>query len=184
VRNNYDTGPIDPRPVVTEARGARWTIPSCCAWTTLRKLPVFTQGPSRSSGAGNGPQLSTSRAPSGIQWEYGAVGTQRFTRACGWPTCWALAKLRPTAPATWRSTASDKPPHGRWRPDFIRSVPRWKAEEGHTMLGLGDGRQAHPASARRPRARAIVPGLRGPSASIKWAGAHHGAPPTSSTAST
>ncbi len=160
VRNNYDTAPIDP---------AQWSLqlegevdsPVVLRLDDLRKLPTFTQDVTLEC-AGNGRSFHQPRA-SGIQWEHGAVGTQRFT-GVRLADVLALAKLRPTA----RHIAfdgSDKPPTPL-APDFVRSVPRWKAEEGHTMLAWEMGGKPIPHLHGGP-VRAIVPGFVG-SASIKW----------------
>jgi DMSO/TMAO reductase YedYZ molybdopterin-dependent catalytic subunit len=160
VRDNYDTAPIDP---------AQWSLklegevdnPVVLRLDDLRKLPVFHQDVTLEC-AGNGRGFHQPRA-SGIQWEYGAVGTQRFTGA-RLADVLALARLRPTA----RHVAfdgADKPPTPQ-APDFIRSVPRWKAEEGHTMLAWEMGGRPIPHLHGGP-VRVIVPGFVG-SASIKW----------------
>ena len=76
----------------------------------------------------------------------------------------ALAKLRPAA----RHVAFDgvdKPPTPQ-APDFIRSVPLWKALAPHTMLAFEMAGRPIPHLHGGP-VRAIVPGFVG-SASIKW----------------
>lgn len=160
VRNNYDTPPFDP---------GRWALrlegeldnPVVLRLDDLQKLPVISQDVTLEC-AGNGRSFHQPRA-SGIQWEYGAVGTQRFT-GVRLADVLALAKLRPAA----RHIAfdgADKPPTPQG-PDFIRSVPRWKAEEGHTMLAWEMGGRPIPHLHGGP-VRVIVPGFVG-SASMKW----------------
>jgi len=160
VRNNYDTAPIDP---------AQWSLklegevdnPVVLRLDDLRRLPVITQDVTLEC-AGNGRSFHQPRA-SGIQWEHGAVGTQQF-KGARLADVLALAKLRPAA----RHVAfdgSDKPPTPQ-APDFIRSVPRWKALEPHTMLAWEMGGKPIPHLHGGP-VRVIVPGFVG-SASIKW----------------
>jgi len=160
VRNNYDAPPVD---------AAQWSLklegeldnPVVLRLDDLRKLPVFSQDVTLEC-AGNGRSFHQPRA-SGIQWEYGAVGTQRFT-GVRLADVLALARLRPSA----RHIAFDgvdKPPTPQ-APDFIRSVPRWKAEEGHTMLAWEMGSRPIPHLHGGP-VRVIVPGFVG-SASMKW----------------
>jgi len=160
VRNNYDAAPMDP---------AQWSLkiegevdnPVVLRLDDLRKLPAITQDVTLEC-AGNGRSFHQPRA-SGIQWEYGAVGNQRFT-GVRLADVLALAKLRRTA----RHVAFDgfdKPPTPQ-APDFIRSVPRWKAEEGHTMLAWEMAGKPIPHLHGGP-VRVIVPGFVG-SASVKW----------------
>jgi len=160
VRNNYDAAPVDP---------AQWSMriegevdnPVVLRLDDLRKLPALTQDVTLEC-AGNGRAFHQPRA-SGIQWEHGAVGTQRFT-GVRLADVLALAKLRPAA----RHVAFDgvdKPPTPQ-APDFIRSVPLWKALAPHTMLAFEMAGRPIPHLHGGP-VRAIVPGFVG-SASIKW----------------
>jgi DMSO/TMAO reductase YedYZ molybdopterin-dependent catalytic subunit len=112
--------------------------------------------------AGNGRSFHKPRA-SGIQWEHGAVGNQSWRGVRLADVLW-LARPRPSA----RHVAfdgSDKAPTPQ-APDFIRSVPAWKAWEPHTMIALEMGGKPIPHLHGGP-ARALVPGFIG-SASIKW----------------
>ena len=160
VRNNYDTAPIDPAQWALKIEG-EVDNPLVLRLDDLRKLPVLRQDVTLEC-AGNGRSFHQPRA-SGIQWEHGAVGNQRFT-GVRLADVLALAKLRPSA----RHVAfdgSDKPPTPQ-APDFIRSVPRWKAMEEHTMLAWDMGGKPIPHLHGGP-VRGIVPGFVG-SASIKW----------------
>jgi sulfite oxidase len=160
VRNNYDTAPIDPAQWALKIEG-EVDNPLVLRLDDLRKLPVLSQDVTLEC-AGNGRSFHQPRA-SGIQWEHGAVGNQRFT-GVRLADVLALAKLRPSA----RHVAfdgSDKPPTPQ-APDFIRSVPRWKAMEEHTMLAWDMGGKPIPHLHGGP-VRGIVPGFVG-SASIKW----------------
>ena len=99
----------------------------------------------------------------GIQWEYGAVGNQSWS-GVRLADVLALAKPRSSA----RHVAfdgADKPPTPQ-APDFIRSIPMWKAREPHTMIALGMGGAPLPHLHGGP-ARTLVPGFVG-SASVKW----------------
>jgi DMSO/TMAO reductase YedYZ molybdopterin-dependent catalytic subunit len=160
VRNNYDAQPVDP---------AQWTLrvegevdqPLVLRLDDLRKLPAFSQDVTLEC-AGNGRAFHKPRA-SGIQWEYGAVGNGRW-KGVRLADVLALARLRPGA----RHVAFDgvdKPPTPQ-APDFIRSVPLWKALERHTMIALELGDRPIPHLHGGP-ARVLVPGFVG-SASIKW----------------
>jgi DMSO/TMAO reductase YedYZ molybdopterin-dependent catalytic subunit len=160
VRNNYDASPIDP---------AQWSLkiegevdnPVVLHMDDLRRLPVITQDVTLEC-AGNGRSFHRPRA-SGIQWEHGAVGTQQF-KGASLADVLALAKPRPSA----RHVAfdgSDKPPTPQ-APDFIRSVPMWKAMAPHTMVAWEMGGQPIPHLHGGP-VRVVVPGFVG-SASIKW----------------
>ncbi|HEU5196854.1 MAG TPA: sulfite oxidase [Methylomirabilota bacterium] len=160
VRNNYDTAPIDPAQWALKIEG-EVDNPLVLRLDDLRKLPVLSQDVTLEC-AGNGRSFHQPRA-SGIQWEHGAVGNQRFT-GVRLADVLALAKLRPSA----RHVAfdgSDKPPTPQ-APDFIRSVPRWKAMEEHTMLAWDMGGKPISHLHGGP-VRGIVPGFVG-SASIKW----------------
>jgi len=160
VRNNYDGSPIDP---------AQWSVkiegevdnPVVLRLEDLKKLPVVTQDVLLEC-AGNGRSFHKPRA-SGIQWENGAVGNQTW-KGVRLADVLALAKPRPSG----RHVAfdgADKPPTPQ-APDFIRSVPMWKALERHTMIALEMGGKPVPHLHGGP-ARVIVPGFVG-SASMKW----------------
>ena len=160
VRNNYDTGPIDP---------AQWTLklegevdnPVVLRLDDLRKLPVFTQDVTLEC-AGNGRSFHTPRA-SGIQWAHGAVGTQAFK---GVRLADVLALARPRAAALHVAfDGADKPPTAQ-APDFIRSVPMWKALSPHTMVAFEMAGKPIPHLHGGP-VRVLVPGFVG-SASMKW----------------
>lgn len=160
VRNNYDVPTVDP---------ARWTLrvegeveqPLALSLDDLRRLPPVTQDVALEC-AGNGRAFHRPRA-SGIQWEYGAVGNARWT-GVRLADVLALARPRPAG----RHVAfdgADRPPTEQ-APDFIRSVPLWKAREPHTMLALEMNGAPLPVLHGGP-VRVIVPGFIG-SASIKW----------------
>jgi sulfite oxidase len=160
VRNNYDTAPIDP---------AQWSLkiegevdsPRVLRLDDLRKLATIRQDVMLEC-AGNGRAFHSPRA-SGIQWEYGAVGNQTWT-GVRLADVLALARPRPAG----RHVAfdgADKPPTPQ-APDFIRSVPIWKALSPHTMLAFEMGGKPVPHLHGGP-VRALVPGFVG-SASIKW----------------
>ena len=160
VRNNYDAAPID---------AAQWSLkiegevdnPVVLRLDDLRKLPGITQDVTLEC-AGNGRAFHTPRA-SGIQWQHGAVGTQTF-KGVRLADVLALAKPR----ATGRHVAfdgADKPPTPQ-APDFIRSVPMWKALSPHTMVAFEMGGKPIPHLHGGP-VRVIIPGFVG-SASIKW----------------
>lgn len=160
VRNNYDTAPIDP---------AQWSLkiegevdnPVVLRLDDLRKLPAFTQDVTLEC-AGNGRSFHKPRA-SGIQWERGAIGTQAFR---GVRLADVLALARPRAGAEHVAfDGADKPPTAQ-APDFIRSVPMWKAQAPHTMVALEMGGKPIPHLHGGP-VRAVIPGFVG-SASIKW----------------
>ena len=127
----------------------------------LRKLPAVTQDVTLEC-AGNGRAFHKPRA-SGIQWEYGAVGNARW-KGVRLTDVLDLAKPR----ASGRHVAfdgADVAPTPQ-APDFIRSVPIWKAREPHTMVALEMGGKPIPTLHGGP-ARVIVPGFVG-SASVKW----------------
>jgi sulfite oxidase len=160
VRNNYDAAPIDP---------AQWSVriegevdnPVVLRLDDLRKLAVISQDVTLEC-AGNGRAFHTPRA-SGIQWEYGAVGNQAW-RGVRLADVLALARPR----ASGRHVAfdgADKAPTPQ-APDFIRSVPIWKAISPHTMLAFEMGGKPIPHLHGGP-VRVLVPGFVG-SASIKW----------------
>jgi DMSO/TMAO reductase YedYZ molybdopterin-dependent catalytic subunit len=112
--------------------------------------------------AGNGRAFHRPRA-SGIQWEYGAVGNQSW-KGVRLADVLAMAKVRPTG----RHVAfdgADKPPTPQ-APEFIRSIPLWKAWDSHTIIAFEMGGKPLPHLHGGP-ARVLVPGFVG-SASIKW----------------
>jgi sulfite oxidase len=160
VRNNYDAAPIDP---------AQWSLriegevdnPVMLRLDDLRKLPMITQEVTLEC-AGNGRAFHTPRA-AGIQWEYGAVGNASW-RGVRLADVLALARPRRSG-AHVAFDGVDKPPTPQ-APDFIRSVPMWKALEPHTMIALEMFGKPIPHLHGGP-ARALVPGFVG-SASIKW----------------
>ena len=160
VRNNYDSPTVDP---------SQWTLkiegevdqPLVLRLEDLRKLPTITQDVTLEC-AGNGRSFHKPRA-SGIQWEYGAVGNARW-KGVRLADVLAMAKVR----STGRHVAfdgADKAPTDK-APDFVRSVPIWKAREPHTMIALEMADRAIPQIHGGP-ARVIVPGFVG-SASVKW----------------
>jgi DMSO/TMAO reductase YedYZ molybdopterin-dependent catalytic subunit len=160
VRNNYDGAPVDP---------AQWSLriegevdnPVVLRMDDLRKLPMITQEVTLEC-AGNGRAFHTPRA-TGIQWEYGAVGNARW-RGVRLADVLALARPRRSGDHV-AFDGADKPPTPQ-APDFIRSVPMWKAQEPHTMIALEMFGKPIPHLHGGP-ARALVPGFVG-SASIKW----------------
>ena len=160
VRNNYDAAPIAP---------AQWSMkiegevdnPRVLRLDDLQKLSMFTQDVTLEC-AGNGRSFHKPRA-SGIQWENGAVGNAAW-KGVRLADVLRLARPRPTG----RHVAFDgldRPPTPQ-APDFIRSVPIWKALEPHTMIALEMNGKPLPHLHGGP-ARAIVPGFVG-SASVKW----------------
>jgi DMSO/TMAO reductase YedYZ molybdopterin-dependent catalytic subunit len=160
VRNNLDSPAIDP---------ARWTLgiegevdrPLVLKLDDLRKLPMVTEDALLEC-AGNGRAFHRPRA-SGIQWEYGAVGNQSW-RGVRLADVLAMAAVRPAG----RHVAfdgADRPPTPQ-APDFIRSIPLWKAWDAHTIIALEMGGAPLPQLHGGP-ARMLVPGFVG-SASIKW----------------
>ncbi len=160
VRNNYDAAPIDP---------AQWSLrvegevehPLVLRLDDLKKLPPIAQDITLEC-AGNGRAFHQPRA-SGIQWEYGAVGNARW-KGVRLADVLALAKVRPTGLHV-AFDGADKPPTPQ-APDFIRSVPIWKALEPHTMIAFEMNDKPVPHLHGGP-ARVLVPGFVG-SASSKW----------------
>src|SRR2546428_1133013 len=160
VRNNYDTAPIDP---------AQWSVkiegevdnPRVLRLDDLRKLGAISQDVTLEC-AGNGRAFHAPRA-SGIQWEYGAVGNQtwRGVRLADVP-----ATARRAAPGRRVAFAGAAKPPTPQAPDFIRSVPMWKALAPQTMLAWEMGGTPLPHLHGGP-VRAIIPGFVG-SASVKW----------------
>ena len=160
VRNNYDTTPIDP---------AQWSLkiegevdnPVVLRLDDLKKLGVISQDVTLEC-AGNGRAFHNPRA-SGIQWEHGAVGNQAWS---GVRLADVLALARPRAAGRHVAfDGADKPPTPQ-APDFIRSIPVWKALSPYTMLAVEMGGKPIPHLHGGP-VRALVPGFVG-SASIKW----------------
>jgi len=160
VRNNYDAAPVDPSLWALKIEG-EIDNPVVLRLDDLKRLPVFAQDVTLEC-AGNGRAFHKPRA-SGIQWEYGAVGTQAW-RGVRLADVLALAKPRASAQHV-AFDGADTPPTPQ-APDFIRSVPMWKALERHTMIALEMGGKPLPHLHGGP-ARVIVPGFVG-SASIKW----------------
>lgn len=160
VRNNYDAAPIDPAAWSLQIEG-EVDAPVALRLDDLKKLPMVSEDVTTEC-AGNGRAFHRPRA-SGIQWEYGAVGTQRWT---GVRLADVLALARPRAAAQHVAfDGADKPPTPQ-APDFIRSVPLWKALERHTIVALEMGGKPIPHLHGGPT-RVIVPGFVG-SASVKW----------------
>jgi len=160
VRNNYDLPAID---------AAGWSVkvegevdqPLVLRLDDLRKLPAVAHDVTLEC-AGNGRSFHRPRA-SGIQWEHGAVGTARWK---GVRLADVLAMARPRAGAAHVAfDGADKAPTPQ-APDFVRSVPLWKAVEAHTMLAVEMNGQPIPQLHGGP-VRVVVPGFVG-SASIKW----------------
>jgi DMSO/TMAO reductase YedYZ molybdopterin-dependent catalytic subunit len=160
VRNNLDSPVIDP---------AQWTLrvegevdqPLALRLDDLRKLPMITED-ALIECAGNGRAFHTPRA-SGIQWQNGAVGNQSW-KGVRLADVLAQARVRPTG----RHVAfdgADRPPTPQ-APEFIRSIPLWKAWDTHTLIALEMGGRPLPQVHGGP-ARVLVPGFVG-SASIKW----------------
>jgi sulfite oxidase len=160
VRNNLEAPSIDPAQWVLRVEG-EVDQPLMLRLDDLRKLPLVTED-ALIECAGNGRAFHRPRA-SGIQWEYGAVGNQSW-KGVRLADVLAMAKVRPTG----RHAAfdgADKPPTPQ-APDFVRSIPLWKAWDSHTIIALEMGGQPLPHLHGGP-ARVLVPGFVG-SASIKW----------------
>jgi sulfite oxidase len=160
VRNNLEAPSIDPAQWVLRVEG-EVDQPLMLRLDDLRKLPLVTED-ALIECAGNGRAFHRPRA-SGIQWEYGAVGNQSW-KGVRLADVLAMAKVR----VTGRHVAfdgADKPPTPQ-APDFIRSIPLWKAWDSHTIIALEMGGQPLPHLHGGP-ARVLVPGFVG-SASIKW----------------
>lgn len=160
VRNNADAAPVEAAGWSLRIEGAV-ERPLTLGLGDLRTLPAITQD-ALIECAGNGRSFHRPRA-SGIQWGLGAVGNQAWT-GVRLADVLALARPRPAA----RHAAfdgADKPPAPQ-APDFIRSVPLWKALAPHTMIALEMGAKPIPHLHGGP-VRVIVPGFVG-SASMKW----------------
>ena len=160
VRNNYEAPTVDPAQWMLKVEG-EVEQPLVLRLDDLRKLPMFTQDVTLEC-AGNGRSFHKPRA-SGIQWEYGAVGNARW-KGVRLADVLALAKVRPTGLHV-AFDGADKAPTPQ-APDFIRSVPIWKAREPHTMIALEMADKPLPPLHGGP-ARIISPGFVG-SASVKW----------------
>src|SRR5712691_5391950 len=93
VRNNYDAAPVDPALWALKIEG-EIDNPVLLRLDDLKRLSVFAQDVTLEC-AGNGRAFHKPRA-SGIQWEYGAVGTQAW-RGVRLADVLALAKPRASA---------------------------------------------------------------------------------------
>jgi sulfite oxidase len=160
VRNNYEAPGIEAGPWSLRVEG-EVDQPLVLRLDDLRKLPMVHHDVTLEC-AGNGRAFHKPRA-SGIQWESGAVGNARWT-GVRLADVLGMAKVRPQG----RHVAfdgADKAPTAQ-APDFIRSVPIWKALEPHTMIALEMNDRPLPHLHGGP-ARVLVPGWVG-SASVKW----------------
>jgi DMSO/TMAO reductase YedYZ molybdopterin-dependent catalytic subunit len=160
VRNNLEAPAVDPTQWSLKVEG-EVDNPLVLRLDDLRRLPTVTHDVVLEC-AGNGRSFHRPRA-SGIQWARGAVGNAAW-RGVRLADVLALAKPRPTA----RHVAfdgADRPPTPQ-APDFIRSIPMWKAANPSTMIALEMNGQPLPHLHGGP-ARALVPGFVA-SASIKW----------------
>jgi sulfite oxidase len=160
VRNNYDGAEIDPAQYVLKVAG-EVDNPLALRLDDLRRMEQVTQTITLEC-AGNGRSFHRPRA-SGIQWEYGAVGTAEWK---GVRLADVLRMARPRAGGRHVVPNGNDAPPTPQAPDFIRSHPLWKAMDPHTMIALEMNGQPVPHLHGGP-ARLIVPGWIG-SASIKW----------------
>jgi len=160
VRNNYDGPVMDPAAYVLTVDG-EVENPLTLRLDDLKRLEAVTQTITLEC-AGNGRSFHKPPA-SGIQWEYGAVGTAVW-RGVRLADVLRLARPRSTARHVVPD-GNDAPPTPQ-APDFIRSHPLSKAMEPHTMIALEMNGQPVPHLHGGP-ARLLVPGWVG-SASIKW----------------
>jgi DMSO/TMAO reductase YedYZ molybdopterin-dependent catalytic subunit len=160
VRNNYDGSEIDPAQYVLKV-GGEVENPLTLRLDDLRRMEQVTQTITLEC-AGNGRSFHTPKA-SGIQWEYGAVGTGVW-KGVRLADVLRMARPRPGAHHVVPN-GNDAPPTPQ-APDFIRSHPLWKGMEPHTMIALEMNGKPVPHLHGGP-ARLIVPGWVG-SASIKW----------------
>ncbi|MGH7264349.1 MAG: sulfite oxidase [Candidatus Rokuibacteriota bacterium] len=160
VRNNYDGPEIDPARYVLRVAG-EVDNPLALRLDDLRRMEQVTQTITLEC-AGNGRGFHRPRA-SGVQWEYGAVGTGVW-KGVRLADVLRLARPRSTARHVVPN-GNDAPPTPQ-APDFIRSHPISKAMEPHTMIALEMNGRPVPHLHGGP-ARLIVPGWVG-SASIKW----------------
>ena len=160
VRNNYDGPEMDPAQYVLRVDG-EVDSPLTLRLDDLRRMEQVTHTITLEC-AGNGRGFYNPKA-SGIQWEYGAVGTAVW-KGVRLADVLRMAKARPTAKHVVPN-GNDAPPTPQ-APDFIRSHPIWKAMEAHTLLALEMNGKPVPHLHGGP-VRLIVPGWVG-SASLKW----------------
>jgi DMSO/TMAO reductase YedYZ molybdopterin-dependent catalytic subunit len=160
VRNNYDGPEIDPAQYVLRVDG-EVDNPLTLSLDALRRMEQVTETITLEC-AGNGRSFHTPKA-SGIQWEYGAVGTAVW-KGVRLADVLRLCRPRPAARHVVPN-GNDAPPTPQ-APDFIRSHPLSKAMEPHTLLALEMNGQPVPHLHGGP-VRLLVPGWVG-SASIKW----------------
>ena len=160
VRNNLEAPSVD---------ASRWSLriegdvdnPMMLGLDDLRRLPMVTHDVLLEC-AGNGRSFHQPRA-SGIQWAHGAVGNARW-RGVRLADVLALARPKTTA----RHVAfdgADRPPTPQ-APDFVRSIPMWKAVNPQTLIALEMNGTPLPPLHGGP-ARALVPGFVA-SASMQW----------------
>jgi DMSO/TMAO reductase YedYZ molybdopterin-dependent catalytic subunit len=160
VRNNLEAPTVD---------AAQWSLriegevenPVVLRLEDLRTLPAVSHDVALEC-AGNGRSFHKPRA-SGIQWEYGAVGNAQW-RGVRLADVLALARPRPAAQHV-AFDGADRPPTPQ-APDFIRSIPMWKAASPYTVIALEMNGKPLPHLHGGP-ARVLVPGFVA-SASIKW----------------
>jgi sulfite oxidase len=160
VRNNLEAPTVD---------AAQWSLriegevenPVVLRLEDLRRLPAVSHDVALEC-AGNGRSFHKPRA-SGIQWEYGAVGNAQW-RGVRLADVLALARPRPAAQHV-AFVGADRPPTPQ-APDFIRSIPMWKAASPYTVIALEMNGKPLPHLHGGP-ARVLVPGFVA-SASIKW----------------
>ena len=160
VRNNYDGPEMDPAQYVLRVDG-EVDSPLILRLDDLRRMEQVTHTITLEC-AGNGRGFYNPKA-SGIQWEYGAVGTAVW-KGVRLADVLRMAKARPAAKHVVPN-GNDAPPTPQ-APDFIRSHPIWKAMEAHTLLALEMNGKPVPHLHGGP-VRLIVPGWVG-SASLKW----------------
>jgi len=160
VRNNYDGPVMDPAAYTLTVDG-EVDSPLTLRLDDLRRLEPVTQTVTLEC-AGNGRSFHKPPA-SGLQWEYGAVGTAVWR---GVRLADVLRLARPRATARHVVPDGNDAPPAPQAPDFIRSHPIAKAMEPHTMIALEMNGQPVPHLHGGP-ARLLVPGWVG-SASIKW----------------
>jgi len=160
VRSNYDASEIDPAQYVLRVDG-EVENPLTLRLDDLKRLEQVTSTITLEC-AGNGRGFYRPLA-SGIQWEYGAVGTAVW-KGVRLADVLKMARPRPTAKHVVPK-GNDTLPTPQV-PPFIRSHPIAKAFEPHTMIALEMNGRLVPHLHGGP-ARLIVPGWVG-SASIKW----------------
>jgi sulfite oxidase len=160
VRNNLEAPSVD---------ASQWSLhiegeienPLVLRLDDLRRLPMVAHDVMLEC-AGNGRSFHQPRA-SGIQWAHGAVGNARWR---GVRLADVLALARPRAAAQHVAFGgADRPPTPQ-APDFIRSIPMWKALNPQTLIALEMNGTPLPSLHGGP-ARVLVPGFVA-SASIKW----------------